>query len=341
MNPGIFNRRVTIHTFLICLCLGLPLHAQVMESNKAKTDLSAETSPDFKISLAQWSLYRSFFGEITDWNWYGRMLAESPDSLLRGKLDPLDFPDIAKSYGIDCIELISSFYLGKVDDKDYFAAFKKKCEDADVKVGLIMCDLGNLGHSDPDTRQEVIDGYFKWVDLAKFLGAHSVRVSLYGFNSEQLLAKNLIAGLSDLGEYAALQEINVLVENDGGPSSDAAWLAEVVEKVGLENVGTLPDFGNFCLERDPHYNCIKEYDKYKGIQELMPYAKAVSAKSYAFDENGNETSIDFYKMMKIVKDSGYRGYIAIEYEGYGLSEDEGIRATKLLLEKTINKLDEE
>jgi sugar phosphate isomerase/epimerase len=143
-----------------------------------------------------------------------------------------------------------------------------------------------------------------------------------------------------LGEYGASKGINVVVENHGGYSSDGSWLAGVIERVGMDNVGTLPDFGNFCIERGPD-GCSKEYDRYKGIAELMPYARGVSAKSTDFDEDGNEVHSDFLRIMKIVKDSGYRGYVGIEYEGTQLSEDEGIKATRALLEKVFAELQDQ
>jgi hypothetical protein len=117
----------------------------------------------------------------------------------------------------------------------------------------------------------------------------------------------------------------VLVENHGGLSSNGAWLAGVMARVRLPNCGTLPDFGNFQIQGG------ETYDRYKGVTELMLYAKAVSAKSHAFDDQGDETSTDYLTMMTIVLDAGYRGYVGIEYEGRDLDEYAGIRATKDLL----------
>jgi len=151
------------------------------------------------------------------------------------------------------------------------------------------------------------------------------------------VAANAVDGLSKLGEYGASKGINIIVENHGGISSDAKWLTGVMAKVGMDNVGVLPDFGNFCIEEGPD-GCVNEYDKYLGMTELMPYAKGVSAKSGVFDENGNEVNSDFLRIMKIVKESGFRGYVGIEYEGAELSEDEGIKATKALLEKVFAEL---
>ena len=293
---------------------------------------------DFQISLAQWSLHNAYFGGIEDWTWHNKMLQESPDSVLRGDLNPMDFPKTAASYGIHTIELVNVFYFSKVDDKDYWKTFKKNCEEANVSVGLIMCDaLGNLGDADEASRNKAIENHYKWVDIAKFLGAHSIRVNAAGSGTAEEVAANAVKGLSKLGEYGASQGINIVVENHGGYSSNGKWLSGVMEKVGMDNVGTLPDFGNFCIERGAD-GCANEYDRYQGMAELMPYAKGVSAKSNVFDENGNEANMDYLRIMKIVKDSGFKGYVGIEYEGSELSEDEGIKATKALLEKVFKQL---
>jgi len=250
----------------------------------------------------------------------------------------MEFPAIARTYGIDCIELVNTFYFSKAKNMAYWEAFKKECDNAGVTVGLIMCDaLGNLGDADPAARLQAVENHYPWVDVAQYLGAMSVRVNAAGEGTPEEVAANAIDGLKKLAEYAAPKGINIIVENHGGISSDASWLSGMLEKVGMENVGALPDFGNFCIEAGPD-GCIREYDKYMGIAELMPYAKGVSAKSNAFDENGNEVNSDFLRIMKIVKESGFKGYVGIEYEGTQLSEDEGIKATKALLEKVFREL---
>lgn len=302
------------------------------------TEVQAEPEPDFKISLAQWSLHRTFFGtENIDWKNFTKTLMESPDDLLKGK-DPMEFPAIAASYGINSIELVNTFYFSKVDDMAYWAEFKKKCDEAGVSVGLIMCDaLGNLGDDDPEKLLAAVEKHYKWIDIAKFLGAHSIRVNAAGEGTPEEVAKSAVNGLTALAKYAATKDINVIVENHGGHSSNGAWLSGIMKTINMDNVGTLPDFGNFCIERGPE-GCAKEYDRYVGIKELMPYAKGVSAKSHEFDEDGNEIHSDFLKIMKIVKESGFKGYVGIEYEGSVLSEDEGIKATKALLEKVFAQL---
>jgi sugar phosphate isomerase/epimerase len=297
-----------------------------------------EQKPDLNISLAQWSLHKSFFGDALngDWAAFGKLLKENPDSLLQGKLNPDDFPKIAAGYGVNTIELVNTFYFSKAKDMAYWEGFKKKCDEAGVSVGLIMCDaLGDLGNADSLERQKAVENHYDWVKIAKYLGAATIRVNAAGAGKAEEVAKNAAAGLSKLGEYAAKEGINVVVENHGGFSSDGLWLAGVMKAVNMKNVGTLPDFGNFCLERGPD-GCLKEYDKYKGIAELMPFAKGVSAKTHVFDKDGNEAEMDYARILKIVKDAGFKGNIGIEFEGTGISEDEGIKATKALIEK-LNK----
>jgi len=290
---------------------------------------AVEAIPDFEISLAQWSLHKTYFGgAIQDWQEHDRLLMEDPDAVLKGDIDPFDFPKVSAGYGINCIELVNVFYFSKANDMDYWEKFKKNCEEADVTVGLIMCDaLGNLGDADPEARMTAVENHKPWVDVAAFLGAKTIRVNAAGEGTAEEVGANAVDGLAKLGEYGASKGINVVVENHGGYSSDGLWLSGVMTKVGMDNVGTLPDFGNFY-----------EYDRYLGMEELMPFAKGVSAKSNVFDAEGNEANMDYLRIMKIVKASGFEGYVGIEYEGTELSEDEGIKATKALLEKVFAEI---
>lgn len=317
--------------------------AQNQRQKKNETENMAVevTTPDFQISLAQWSLHQSFFGNsVKDWETFRHLLKEAPDSLLQGTLDPMDFPSIAASYGVNSIELVNTFYYNKSEDQAFLDEFKKRCEDAGVTVGLIMCDaLGNLGDADADARMAAVENHYKWVDAAQFLGAHSIRVNAAGQGTAEEVAANAADGLSKLGEYGASKGINIIVENHGGYSSNGIWLSDVMKSVGMDNVGTLPDFGNFCIERTAD-GCADEYDRYQGMTDLMPFAKGVSAKSNDFDEHGNETKSDFLRIMKIVKASGFKGYVGIEYEGKELSEDEGIKATKALLDRVFKAINE-
>lgn len=196
---------------------------------------------------------------------------------------------------------------------------------------------GNLASSDEKKLNAAVENHKKWVDAAKALGCHSIRVNAHGEGTYNQVLEQAVVGLTKLSEYAATQGINILVENHGGYTSNGKWLATVMQKVNMPNCGTLPDFGNFCIKRKSN-GCEEEYDKYKGVKELMPYAKAVSAKSYNFDDKGNDTAIDYKRMLQIVKNAGYTGYIGVEYEGNVLPEEKGILATKNLLVKASKQI---
>jgi sugar phosphate isomerase/epimerase len=193
---------------------------------------------------------------------------------------------------------------------------------------------GALGEPDAAKRKQAVENHHKWIEAAKFFNCHSIRVNAetggVGPVAEQ--AERAADGLRQLATFAGRHGLNVIVENHGGLSSNGAWLAGVMKRVNLPNCGTLPDFGNFRIREG------EEYDRYQGVKELMPFAKAVSAKSHDFDAAGDETRTDYRRMMKIVSDAGYRGYVGIEYEGDRLSAAEGIKATKALLERVRNEM---
>jgi sugar phosphate isomerase/epimerase len=239
-------------------------------------------------------------------------------------MNPIDFAQKASELGFEGIEYVSQLYtpeLEKTEDPNLAIelltkTLKEKSETYKVQNVLIMVDgEGDLAATEEAARDEAVENHKKWVDAAQFLGCHSIRVNLFGTNDPELWKLTATDGLSKLANYAADKNINVIVENHGGLSSNAALLVEVISNINLPNCGVLPDFGNFCLKREEGIKCAEEYDKYKGVEEMMPVAKAVSAKSYDFDENGNETTIDYIKMLQIVKDAGYKGFIGVEYEG--------------------------
>ncbi len=275
--------------------------------------------PLFRISLAQWSLHRM---------------------LRSGELDALDFASFAKNeFSIDAIEYVNSFFKQYAEDKAYLDQLKQRADDNGVRSLLIMVDgEGALGDPDEVKREQAISNHHRWVSAAKFLGCHSIRVNAQSngtYDEQRDLAAD---GLRRLTEFATREDINVIVENHGGLSSNGAWLAAVMKQVNHPRCGTLPDFGNFCLDWNRRDEPDAWYDRYQGVTELMPFAKAVSAKSHEFDEAGSETKTDFHRMMKIVLDSGYHGYVGIEYEGGGLSEVDGIKATQKLLEAVREEL---
>ena len=271
------------------------------------------SAPFFKISLAQWSLHKTLFSR---------------------KLDNLDFPAKAKNdFGIAAVEYVNQFFKDKAMDKQYLDEMKTRAADLGVSNVLIMIDgEGYMGSIDQNKRKQAVENHYKWVEAANFLGCHSIRVNAAGGGSAEEVAAAAVEGLGMLTEFAKDFNINIIVENHGGYSSNGSWLAGVIAKVNMPSCGTLPDFGNFCIKRKGR-ECVEAYDRYKGTGELMPYAKGVSAKTNEFDQNGDEKHTDFNKMMKIVKDAGYTGYVGIEYEGNKMSEDDGIMATKKLLER--------
>jgi sugar phosphate isomerase/epimerase len=268
--------------------------------------------PLFKISLAQWSFNKSLFNK---------------------KLDHLDFAKTARGMGIDAVEYVNQFFMDKAKDAGYLAELNKRAKDHGVTNVLIMIDNeGALGDPDEAKRKLAVENHYKWVEAAKTLGCHSIRVNARSEGSYEEQRKLAADGLSRLNEFGVKHGIGVIVENHGGLSSNGAWLAGVIQMVGHKNCGTLPDFGNFRVSDD------EEYDRYKGVKELMPFAKGVSAKSHEFDENGNEVRTDYYKMIKIVLDARYHGYIGIEWEGSEPGEVEGIRLTQRLLQRVRDEL---
>jgi len=260
----------------------------------------------FDISLAEWSLHRT---------------------LRSGKMTNLDFPRVARErYDIAAIEYVSTLF--KNTKLQYLSELRNISVNEGVNNVLIMVDgEGDLGDTDAAARNQAVENHFKWIETAKYLGCQTIRVNARGEGSSQEVAQAAIEGLSSLSERAAHDGINVVVENHGGYSSNGQWLAGVIRSVDMPNCGTLPDFGNFDISNQ------ESYDRYKGMKELMPYAKGVSAKTYDFDGQGNETTMDFRRILQIVQQASYHGYIGIEYEGSRLSEHEGILASKKLLER--------
>lgn len=269
--------------------------------------------PSFEISLAEWSLHKSLFGK---------------------KMTNLDFPEKArKEFGVGVVEYVNQFFKDKAKDTAYLNDLLQRCKDNGIRNHLIMIDgEGGLGELDDAKRNKAVEAHYQWVDAAKYLGCVTIRVNAYGEGSREDVANAAVDGLGKLGEYGAKVGINIIVENHGGWSSDGQWLSGVMKQVGKKNVGILPDFGNFCLRRTNN-GCAEEYDRYKGVQEFMPFAKGLSAKTYEFDEQGNCVETDYNKMMQIVKKANFNGIIGIEYEGSKLSEEEGIKKTKQLLER--------
>lgn len=304
MHP---TARLSRRSFFAATAAATPLACGTTHAVPA-ADAAQARPPLFKISLAEWSLHRT---------------------LRAGKLDNLDFPKTAKrEFGIEAVEYVNQFFKDKAKDTDYLGELAKRAADEGVTNLLVMCDgLGNLGDPEAKARTKAIENHFPWVEAAKRLGCHSIRVNAKSDGSFEEQQKLAADGLSRLAEFAGQVAMNVIVENHGGLSSNGGWLAGVIKQVDRPNCGTLPDFGNF-----------HDYDRYRGLEELMPFAKGVSAKSHEFDAAGNEVRTDYKRMLALVLAAGYHGWVGIEYEGSGLSESDGIRATKKLLERVRAEL---
>ncbi len=323
--------------WVIALSLAMTLAFSCKQEKKSEESTAAETeesatqeTADFSLSLAQWSMHRMI--------WDGA--------------DPYTFAEKAHDWGFTGLEYVSQLYNKELEAAGYseeaMNSFVSRSNAEAEKYGLtnliIMIDgQGDLATSDAEERKNAVENHFKWVDAAAGLGCHSIRVNLSGSNDPAEWVPNAVDGLTQLSTYAKDKNVNIIVENHGGLSSNAALLAEVMTKVNMENCGTLPDFGNFCVRRndpaDYTKGCAEMYDMYKGVEELMPFAKAVSAKSHNFDEAGNETEIDYGKMLQIVKNAGYSGFIGVEYEGSELGEEEGIIATRDLILREAKMLE--
>ena len=303
--------------------LGGALVLMATDPVKATGKYLGSHEPAVKISLAQWSLHRSFE---------------------KGTLKTEDFASIARdTYQIPAVEYVSSLYGDLGNDEVFWNRMKSRADDAGVENLLIMVDgEGELGDPLTEKRNLAVENHIKWLKAAKLLNCHSIRVNAFGEGESDTLRAQLIDGLGKLAAHGADIGINVLIENHGLHTSNGAYIGGIIKEIDSEFLGSLPDFGNWCLNAKwgstQGGKCSDSYDLYKGVQQLLPFAKGVSAKSYNFDSEGNETTIDYNKMLQLVKQSGFDGYIGIEYEGSDLSEDLGIKATKALIERTWKTL---
>lgn len=279
----------------------------------------ADKTPLFRISLAEWSLHRE---------------------LGSGQLDHLDLARVARrDYGIEAVEYVNSFFKQHALDEAYIGEMARRAEGEGVRSLLIMCDgEGALGDADGGKRTEAVNNHLKWLSAAAMLGCHSIRVNAASSGSYEEQMRLAADGLRRLTERAEPYGLNVIVENHGGLSSNGEWLSGVMRLVDHPRCGTLPDFGNFCMDWSRAGEADAWYDRYKGVGEMMPFAKAVSAKSHEFDDSGNEVRTDYRRMMRIVLDAGYRGFVGIEYEGDSVPEREGISRTLGLLNRVRDEL---
>ncbi|MDH3649379.1 MAG: sugar phosphate isomerase/epimerase [Saprospiraceae bacterium] len=315
------QRRIFLKKTVGSAC-AISISPLILSPIETMTGLTRQSDGDLKLSLAQWSLHRNFE---------------------RGDLDPMNFAAIAiDTYSLHAVEYVNSFYKNLGEDESFWTTMRDRSDSVGVKNLLIMVDEeGDLGLANDTERKKSVENHYKWINAAKILGCHSIRVNAFGEQNKEDFRSATIDGMGQLAEYAAKENINVIIENHGLFSSDSQLIVDIVKQVNKPNFGTFPDFGNWCLSAkwgSTQHECDRSYDRYQGVAEFLPFAKAVSAKSYNFNERGEDTKIDYYKMLKIVKTSGYDGYIGIEYEGEILSEHEGILATKSLLSRVWESL---
>ena len=283
-----------------------------------RSTIAAE--PLYKISLAEWSINKPLFA---------------------GQMQHLDFAKIAKGVGIDAIEYVNQFFKDKAKDTAFLREMNSRAKGEGVTQVLIMCDgEGNLGDPDAAKRQIAVENHYKWVEAAKFLGCHTIRVNGYSSGTPEEQMKLVADGMRKLAEFGDQHDINVVIENHGGLSSNGKWLVQTIKMTNHKRAGTLPDFGNFRIAGPGRGNPdakVESYDSYVGVAEMMPFAKGVSVKPRVWDANGNSSDIDLPKMMKIVVDAGYRGHCGIEYGPEG-KELEGVKDLRQQLEKVREQL---
>lgn len=289
-----------------------------------------------KLSLSQWALHRAIFGNSKDnYQEWQRLLHSNPDRLWQGELHPLDFPAKAKALGFDAVEYVNSLIFGHAGDTQFLNELKRRTEDEGMKNVLIMVDEeGFIGHPNPAERSRAIQNHERWMEASHHLGCPYMRVNAFSIGNAEEQKKLAAEGLARLAEKAVAYDLHILVENHGGMSSNADWLVETIELAGNERIGTVVDFDNFTFSEDFIWGEGDIYNRYIGVEKLMPFAGSVSAKTHAFDIQGYETTIDYHRMMRLVKKSGFKEHICVEYEGNRLTEEEGILATKALIERT-------
>lgn len=244
-----------------------------------------------------------------------------------GSLDLLDFPKtVVEGTGIEALEYFNGHMMERAGDRKFFKELKRRCADVGAVSTLMLCKAENaLDSPEASVRAKSVEEYKPWLEATKFLGGTAIRVDTRSGGDAEAQKGYAVEGLRSLSDVAGSMEMDVVVENHGGHSGNGAWVASVMEAVDRENVGTLPDFQNF-----------KEYDPYLGVEEMMPWAKFVCAKAKGFDADGNEVNVDYHRMIKIVKDAGFRGYCGIEFEGHEMDPVEGINMTKALILRVID-----
>ncbi len=270
-----------------------------------------------EIGLSTWSLHRHM-GPIkrqvvTDTGEKHEWTEEYPEDV-----SLLDFAGFArKEYGLTHLELIQMSFPST--EASYLKKLRSAVEAAEAVIENVPIDVGDICELAPERRAEHVRNIKSWMDVAAAIGSRAVRVNTGPSREGSDALALAVESCKRLAEHADKLGLNVLIENHGGISSDPQLLKQLIESVSTERMGACPDFGGF-----------DEAIRYDGLQKIMPLAKLVHAKSYAFDEHGEETAIDYARCMQIVKNSGFSGVLSIEYEGDG-NASEGIKKTKELI----------
>lgn len=293
--------------------------------------------------MNQWSLWEDYVGDSSADDWwevFERQLRTSPAGILRGPRDPMDFPRLARdAYGLEAIELEASLHYAHVRNDAYFARLRQQCDASGVRC-VVISNMweGNLASLQGQPEQTARN-YHRWVDIAAIMGCRLLTVNVNARRGNRdLLAARAAEGLVALTSYSGPRGITVLVENHGWYSAYPPWLVGIMETVNSPFCKLSVDLGNFCTRWDSGQCVEQQYDPYEGVALMMPHARHVSAKMLGFDERGNDVRTDYVRMLRIIRDAGYQGYIGIEYAGDQLSPDHGIRASLALLRRATSEL---
>jgi len=301
------------------LILSLFLSCSNTETKKSSLDVDPIQKQAYKFSLGQWSFHKDLFD---------------------GKMNTFDFIKECKRLGFDGVDFVNQFFIDKAEDKTFLDSIKLALNEQELEATMIMIDLeGDIGNPDQKERKQAVENHKKWVDAAQYIDCKVVRANAFGIGTSEEVMEACISSIKDLAAYAKTKDVLLLIENHGGYSSDANWLVALMDEFKGQNVALLPDFDNWCIEREGGARwsapCINEYDRYQGMKQLLPYAKSLSIKSFGFDKDGNEIKTDYKKMFNLVKESGFNDYMGIEFEGDGMTPEEGIKKTLALVQSII------
>jgi L-ribulose-5-phosphate 3-epimerase len=248
-----------------------------------------------RISLAQWALNQE---------------------IRAGELTNLDFPRIAREeFGIGAIEFVNTLFA--VPTYGYLRKLKQNAVDHGVKMLVMMVDdEGDPVAPSRKERDQFVINHRKWVDIAQFLGCHSVRTNCIGrsTSSKSEALKWAAESYTRLLEYALSAKVSVVIENHGGLSDDPDWMVDLIKEVGNPHFGSYIDW----RWRDPAV-----WDNYAYTKKLLPYAKGISYKKQPTVEH-------LGKLVQLSRDSGYQGYYGIEEKGF-----DNIKLSKTLLETAL------